>query len=78
MIATHLARLQRYYHTLRTHQFTAAEIQSYLLGFKGEAEVAVEKAAEWVKETMRVELCSRKFERAAVGHRFVRTGGVMP
>ncbi|CDM32452.1 unnamed protein product [Penicillium roqueforti FM164] len=35
-----------------------AEIQSYLLGFKGEAEVAVEKAAEWVNETMRVELCS--------------------
>jgi hypothetical protein len=31
---------------------------SLLLGFKGEPEVVVEKAAEWVKDTMRVELCS--------------------
>ncbi|KAJ5695364.1 hypothetical protein N7455_001732 [Penicillium solitum] len=39
-------------------QFTAAEIQSYLLGFKDEPEVAVKRAAEWVKDTMGVKSCS--------------------
>lgn len=39
-------------------QFTAAEIQSYLLGFKDESEVAVRGAAEWVKDTMGVKSCS--------------------
>lgn len=39
-------------------QFTAAEIQSYLLGFKDEPEVAVKRAAKWVKDTMGVKSCS--------------------
>ncbi|KAI3123585.1 hypothetical protein CBS147326_8623 [Penicillium roqueforti] len=39
-------------------QFTAAEIQSYLLGFKDEPDVAVKRAAEWVKDTMGVKSCS--------------------
>lgn len=39
-------------------QFTAAEIQSYLLSFNNEPEVAVIRAAEWGKDTMGVKSCS--------------------
>ncbi|KAJ5328756.1 hypothetical protein N7452_009146 [Penicillium brevicompactum] len=39
-------------------QYTAAEIQSYLLGFKDEPELAVKRVAEWVKDTVGVEFCS--------------------
>lgn len=39
-------------------QFTAAGIQSYLLGFMDEPELAVKRAVEWVKDTMGVKSCS--------------------
>lgn len=39
-------------------QYTAAEIQSYLLGFKDEPELAVKRVAEWVKDTVGVEFSS--------------------
>ena len=37
-------------------QFTAAEIQSYLLDFKDDPDMAVKKAAEWVKDKMTIDL----------------------
>ncbi|KAJ5775549.1 uncharacterized protein N7511_000560 [Penicillium nucicola] len=37
-------------------QFTAAEIQSYLLDFKDDPDMAVKKAAEWVKDKMSIDL----------------------
>lgn len=39
-------------------RFTAAEIKSYLLGLKDEPDVAVQRAAEWVKDKLGVSSCS--------------------
>ncbi|KAJ6027590.1 uncharacterized protein N7446_003814 [Penicillium canescens] len=34
------------------NQFTAAEIQSYLLGFKDKPDVAVQRAAKWLQDVI--------------------------